>query len=139
LEYKSGLRKEGKGYSKVAEVLKDELKFFFPALSKAPLDKNQLSLLVNGILRTGDIELMSIFLDSFDIPKVNANESSESQKIYNKMILNMDNNIKLEYEDGEGKVKFDNWHQAIATIQAKKLEKELSVNETQPIKRKLKI
>lgn len=139
LEYKSGLRKEGNDHPTVAALLKDELKFFFPALSKMELDKNQLCLLANGILRTRDVELMSIFLDSFDIPKVNADESAESHKIYNKMMFNMDDKTNLNYDDGVNKNKFDNWHQAIATIQAKKLEQELSVNEIQPMKRKLKI
>lgn len=139
LEYKSGLRKEGNGYDKVATLLKDELKFFFPALSKMELDKNQLCLLVNGIFRTKDVELMSIFLDSFDIPKVNADESTESHKIYNRMIFNMNDNTNLDYIDNGENIKIDNWHQAIATIQAKKLEKELSVNPEPVVIRKLKI
>lgn len=139
LEYKSGLRKEGNDHPKVATLLKDELKFFFPALSKMEFDKNQLCLLVNGILRTRDVELMSIFLDSFDIPKVNADESAESHKIYNKMMFNMDDKINLDYVENGENIKIDNWHQAIATIQAKKLEKDLSINEEPVVKRKLKI
>lgn len=139
LEYRSGLRKEDKPHSKIVPIFQEELAFFFPALSKMTLDKNQLCLLVNGILRTRDVELMSIFLDNFDIPKVSADESVESQKIYNKMMFNMDDKINLDYGNDDSKIKFDNWHQAIANIQAHKLEKELHVNNEQPIKRKLKL
>jgi hypothetical protein len=142
LEYKSGLRKEGNSHPRYAKVFKEELQFLLPALSQMTLDKDQLCLLTNGIFRSSDVELMSIFLDSFDIPKLSANESEISQKIYNKMMFNMNDKIDLDLDldyGDDNNEKFENWHQAIANIQAKKLDKKLPVNSELAIKRKLKI
>lgn len=139
LEYRNGLRKEGKEHPGVAETFKEEFKFFLPALAKMELDKNHLCLLANGILRSHDIQLMSMFLDYFDLPKVNADESPESIKIYEKMMSTMNSITNLNYEDPKSGLKAHNWHEAVALIQAAKLSHELDRKDEPVIKRSLKI
>lgn len=143
---KPGTKKEKTyGSTNVSLALNDEMEFFLPAIAKMSPEKEQLCYLFNGIMKSGDVKLMSLYLDYFDIPHMIEQENPERYKTYERMMnkFNKEDNIFYELKNsstGELEKKSANsWKEVYSEIKADKLDNSLSKKENIPTKRTLKI
>jgi hypothetical protein len=127
------------------EALMDEMEFFLPAISNMKVEKQQLCQFFYGLMRSKDAELMSLYLDYFDIPTVSATDTDELVKTHTKVMERFNKEDFISYniknnETGEVENKQANsWREVYADIKAHKLDSILERKEEVPIKRKLKI
>lgn len=147
-QQKPGLKKEKpyiSGSSQANAALKDEMTFFFPAIVKMEVDSAQLCQLFNGIMKSRDVELMSLYLDYFDIPHVSAKEDADTIKIHSKMMEKLNKHDVINYgikNNTTGEVErkqYQSWMEACAEIKATKLGNILAQKTDPPGKRTLKI
>lgn len=133
-EKKPGKKSETyRNSKKHIDVFKDEFGFFLPALKKHNLSYDHTCHLFNAIMRTKDSSLMSIYMDSMDIPSYSDNP--KHNEIYEKMTKQFNKNRIIMHGDK----RYDSWKMWYTTKKAELLERELKNHQLEKPKRILKI
>jgi hypothetical protein len=131
-EIKPGVRKETFSNNKnCIASFKDEFSFFLPEIKNMTVSNEQHIHLFNAIMRTNDVDLMSLYRNEMEIPPLIDNKN---EKIYNIMMNRLQDKNKLSLNEQ----KWSSWMEYNTYFDANKLNYELS-SQVKTSKRTLKI